>query len=156
MGEGATERQGKEKGTEPPLIALARTHGKLQDPVLRQKIAQATAYRQLNSLNMQRAKAEILANGSSSLMSLGKLAMSRIQHGEARVASEILGAASLLDGEGFPDSADMNFDSAKAYMNSIGGGSDQIQRNIISERVLGLPREFEVDRNMPFRDVKSG
>ncbi len=156
MGEGATERQGKEKGTEPPLIALARTHGKLQDPVLRQKIAQATAYRQLNSLNMQRAKAEILANGSSSLMSLGKLAMSRIQHGEARVASEILGAASLLDGEEFPDSADMNFDSAKAYMNSIGGGSDQIQRNIISERVLGLPREFEVDRNMPFRDVKSG
>lgn len=156
MGEGATERQGKEKGAEPPLIALARTHGKLQDPILRQKIAQAVAYRQLNSLNMQRAKAEILANGSSSLMSLGKLAMSRIQHGEARVASEILGAASLLDGEEFPDSADMNFDSAKAYMNSIGGGSDQIQRNIISERVLGLPREFEVDRNMPFRDVKSG
>lgn len=156
MGEGATERQGKEKGAEPPLIALARKHGKLQDPVLRQKIAQAVAYRQLNSLNMQRAKAEILANGSSSLMSLGKLAMSRIQHGEARVASEILGPASLLDGEEFPDSADMNFDSAKAYMNSIGGGSDQIQRNIISERVLGLPREFEVDRNMPFRDVKSG
>lgn len=156
MGEGATERQGKEKGAEPPLIALARKHGKLQDPVLRQKIAQAVAYRQLNSLNMQRAKAEILANGSSSLMSLGKLAMSRIQHGEARVASEILGAASLLDGQEFPDSADMNFDSAKAYMNSIGGGSDQIQRNIISERVLGLPREFEVDRNMPFRDVKSG
>ncbi|SIN69677.1 Acyl-CoA dehydrogenase [Parasphingorhabdus marina DSM 22363] len=156
MGEGATERQGKEKGAEPPLIQLARKHGKLQDPVLRQKMAQAIAYRQLNALNMQRAKAEILANGSSSLMSLGKLAMSRIQHGEARVAADILGAASLLHGKDHPDSADMNFDSAKAYMNSIGGGSDQIQRNIISERVLGLPREFEVDRNMPFRDVKSG
>lgn len=156
MGEGATERQGKVKSRVPPLVELAKRHGRLQDPLIRQKIAQAAAYRQLNALNMKRAKAEIIANGSSSLMSLGKLAMSRIQHGEARVAGEILGPASLFDGPDFPDSADANFDSAKAYMNSIGGGSDQIQRNIISERILGLPREIEVDRNMPFRDVKSG
>lgn len=156
MGEGATERPGKQKSSVPPLLELAQQHGKVGDPVIRQKIAQAIAYRQLNSLNMKRAKDEIINNGSSSLMSLGKLAMSRIQHGEARVAAEILGAASLLDGEDFDDSANMNFDSAKAYMNSIGGGSDQIQRNIISERILGLPREIEVDRNMPFRDVKSG
>lgn len=156
MGEGATERQGKDKSNTHPLIELAQRHDRLDDPVLRQKIAQAVAYRHLNSLNMRRAKAEIIENGSSSLMSLGKLAMSRVQHGEARVAAEILGAASLLDGDAFPDSADMNFDSAKSYMHSIGGGSDQIQRNIISERILGLPREMEVDRNMPFRDVKSG
>lgn len=156
MGEGATERQGKGKSKVHPLIDLARRHEKLDDPVLRQKIAQAVAYRHLNSLNIRRAKAEIIENGSSSLMSLGKLAMSRVQHGEARVAGEILGPAGLYDGEDFPDSADMNFDSAKSYMHSIGGGSDQIQRNIISERILGLPREMEVDRNMPFRDVKSG
>jgi alkylation response protein AidB-like acyl-CoA dehydrogenase len=156
MGEGATERQGKVKSKVPPLVELAQRHGKLGDAVLRQKLAQAIAYRQLNALNMKRAKAEIIANGSSSIMSLGKLAMSRIQHGEARIAAEILGPASLFDGSDFKDSADMNFDSAKAYMNSIGGGSDQIQRNIISERILGLPREIEVDRNMPFREVKSG
>jgi alkylation response protein AidB-like acyl-CoA dehydrogenase len=156
MGEGATERQGKVKSNVPPLVELAKRHGKLDDPVIRQKVAQAAAYRQLNALNMKRAKAEILTNGSSSLMSLGKLAMSRVQHGEAAVAAEILGAASLFDGENFKDSADMNFDSAKAYMNSIGGGSDQIQRNIIAERILGLPREIEVDRNVPFREVKSG
>jgi len=156
MGEGATERQGKDKSKTHPLIELAQRHNKLDDPGLRQKIAQAVAYRHLNSLNMRRAKAEIIENGSSSLMSLGKLAMSRVQHGEARVAGEILGTAGLLDGDDFSDSADMNFDSAKSYMHSIGGGSDQIQRNIISERILGLPREMEVDRNMPFRDVKSG
>lgn len=156
MGEGATERQGKVKSSVPPLVELAKKYDKLNDPVIRQKVAQAVAYRQLNTLNMKRAKAEIITNGSSSLMSLGKLAMSRIQHGEAEVAAEILGAASLFDGENFKDSADMNFDSAKAYMNSIGGGSDQIQRNIIAERILGLPREIEVDRNVAFRDVKSG
>jgi alkylation response protein AidB-like acyl-CoA dehydrogenase len=134
---------------------LARKNQQYDDPGTRQKIAQALAYRELNGLNMQRAKEEIMTNGSSSLMSLGKLAMSRVQHGEAAIATDLLGNAALLDGDDHLDAANVNFDAAKAYMNSIGGGTDQIQRNIIAERVLNLPKEPDGDRTVAFRDVKS-
>ena len=113
----------------------------------------ALAHRQLNAMNMLRAKEEMMKNGSSSLSSLGKLAMSRIQHGEARISAKIIGPYVLLSET--EDQQNANFDAAKAYMNSIGGGTDQIQKNIIAERVLGLPKADDVSRNIPFKEIKS-
>lgn len=157
MGEGARgARSGAEESkTEEVLIQLAREAGVLNDPVLRQDIAQAIAYKNLNALNTARAKTDMAQGTSSSVMSLGKLAMSRILHEEARVRTEILGATSLLEGSAHPRAEDANFLTLNAYFTSIGGGTDQIQRNIIGERVLGLPKEPEVDKTIPFRDVRT-
>ena len=156
MGEGAGERrQGSFKSNVVSLIDVARDAGRLADPLIRQEIAQATAYRQLNVLNLARAKEEMAQGSSSPIMSLGKLAMSRILHTDAAVMTRILGAASVLDGPAHERSADINYRTANAYMTSIGGGTDQIQRNIISERVLGLPREVELDRDVPFRTSRA-
>lgn len=158
MGEGARgPRSGAaESKTEEPLIALAREAGRLDDPLLRQDLARVIGYKRLNALNTARAKANLAQGTSSPVMSLGKLAMSRILHEEARVRAEMLGAGSLLEGPDHPRAEDANFLALNAYFTSIGGGTDQIQRNIIGERVLGLPKEPEVDRDIPFRDVKSG
>jgi alkylation response protein AidB-like acyl-CoA dehydrogenase len=141
---------------EDELIALAREAGRLDDPTIRQRLAQVIAWRKLNDLNSLRAKAELTQGTSSSIMSLGKLAMSRILHESARLRTDLLGAESLLEGADHPRAEDANFLSLNAYFTSIGGGTDQVQRNIIGERVLGLAKEPEVDRSVPFRDVKGG
>ena len=150
-------RSGAKEATGPaPLVALAREAGVIDDPLVRQDLARVTALRQLNALNTARAKADLAQGTSSSLMSLGKLAMSRILHEEARLRTAMLGAGSLLEGPDHPRAEDANFLSLNAYFTSIGGGTDQIQRNIIGERVLGLPKEPEVDRDVPFREVRKG
>jgi alkylation response protein AidB-like acyl-CoA dehydrogenase len=156
MGEGAGERrQGSFKDNTVDLIRLAREAGCLDEPAIRQEIARAIGRRQLNALNLARAKAEMVQGTSSPIMSLAKLAMSRILHEDARVMTAILGASSLLDGAANPRAADANYRAFNAYMTSIGGGTDQIQRNIIGERVLGLPREVELDRDVPFRESRA-
>jgi alkylation response protein AidB-like acyl-CoA dehydrogenase len=137
------------------FIALAREAGCLDDPLIRQQIARVVGYRQLNALNTARAKADLAQGTSASIMSLGKLAMSRILHEEASLRTAILGAASLLEGREYPRAEDANFLTLNAYFTSIGGGTDQIQRNIIGERVLGLPKEPEIDKDVPFSKVRS-
>jgi alkylation response protein AidB-like acyl-CoA dehydrogenase len=153
---GDRPRGARHSTTSDDLVALARQYGSLDDPALRQDLAGVLALRKLNALNNARAKASLEQGTSSSVMSLGKLAMSRILHEEARIRTAIIGAESLLDGPDHPFADDANFLAFNAYFTSIGGGTDQIQRNIISERVLGLPKEIEVDRNTPFRQVRGG
>lgn len=154
MGDAA--RGPRHAGVTSDLLEIARQFGRLSDPAIRQDLARVVALRKLNALNNARAKATLGQGTSSSIMSLGKLAMSRILHEEARMRSVLLGAESLLVGDDHALADDTNFLGLNAYFTSIGGGTDQIQRNIISERVLGLPKEIEVDRGVPFKDVRSG
>jgi alkylation response protein AidB-like acyl-CoA dehydrogenase len=112
--------------------------------------------RVVNSLNADRAKAAAATGTSSPLASLGKLAMANILHFAGRIQGHLLGMEGTLDGDDFPLSRDANYSQLNAYFFSIGGGTDQIQRNIIGERILGLPKEPEVDREVPFREVTVG
>ena len=71
----------------------------------------------------------------------------------ARVHARIAGAEALLTG---PDSLRDGIVAevlVSVPAQSIAGGTDEIQRNIIGERVLGLPKEPSVDRDLPFRAV---
>jgi alkylation response protein AidB-like acyl-CoA dehydrogenase len=136
------------------LAELARRHGRADDPLIRRDVARVEALRAVNRWTNQRAQAQREQGSSSPLASLGKLMMSRIVHETGRVQSAIVGPEALLEGPEHPDGDDANFASMNAYFTSIGGGTDQIQRNIIGERLLGLPKEPEVDRDVPFRDIR--
>jgi alkylation response protein AidB-like acyl-CoA dehydrogenase len=138
---------------EVDLAALARAFGRSTDPVIRQAITRIYMLRAVNRWNALRAKAQLERSSSSPVLSLGKLAMSRILHEGAQAQSLIVGADTMLTGGDHPDGDAAGFMALNAFFTSIGGGTDQIQRNIIGERVLGLPREPEVDRDVPFRDV---
>jgi len=140
-------------GTAEP-VELARRLGRDQDPLVRQAIAHLHCLRMVNLWTTSRGLAELERSSSSSAASLSKLAMSEILHTAARVSAHILGAESMLDGPDHADAGSVNRAALTAYVNSIGGGTDQIQRNILGERVLGLPREPQVDRDIPFRDVR--
>jgi alkylation response protein AidB-like acyl-CoA dehydrogenase len=140
-------------GTADPT-ALARRMGRDRDPSVREAIAHLYSLRMVNQWTTSRGQAELERSSSSSAASLSKLAMSEILHTAARVSAHILGAESMLDGPDNPDAASVNRAALTAFVNSIGGGTDQIQRNILGERVLGLPREPQVDRDIPFRDVR--
>ena len=135
------------------LVELARSVGRAGDPRVRQDLARLRCMRTVNEWNGARAKAVADAGGSSPLASLGKLAMSRILHFAGHLQGELLGAEATLDGDDHPRARDANYSQLNAYFTSLGGGTDQIQRNIIGERILGLPREPEVDRGVPFREV---
>ncbi len=135
------------------LVDLAHRVGKANDPVIRQRIAKLHCLKLVNEWTSTRAAAQTKKDGSSPLVSLGKLAMSEILHSAGRLQGHLLGNDGMLDGDQHPASRDANYSQLNAYFTSIGGGTDQIQRNIIGERVLGLPKEPETDRAQPFRDV---
>lgn len=151
---GSAGRSGRNQSRANSLVELAREHGRLDDGAVRTALADVLALRELNGLNNARAKAEAKQGTSSPVMSLGKLAMSGILHAEARLKTDIIGAQALLAGSDHPEADDVNFLTLNAFFTSIGGGTDQIQRNIIGERVLGLPKEPEVDRDIPFRQAR--
>jgi alkylation response protein AidB-like acyl-CoA dehydrogenase len=135
------------------LVEMARAAGRLGDADVRQQIARVDALVAVNRWNTQRAKATADRAEAATLMALGKLAMSRILHETARVQTEIVGAQSMLVGPDHPVGDAVTFRALNAYFTSIGGGTDQIQRNIIGERVLGLPKEPDPYRNSPFREL---
>jgi alkylation response protein AidB-like acyl-CoA dehydrogenase len=137
------------------LFDLARTYGRADDPVIRQKLARLVEYSRTGEWTAKRAVSEtVRATGGAGLANIGKLAQTRIAKLSGEIACEILGPeATLWDPDG-PRAGRYAEALVFAAASSIYGGTDQIQRNVIGERALGLPKEPDPNKGLSFREVQ--
>jgi alkylation response protein AidB-like acyl-CoA dehydrogenase len=135
------------------LFRLARSRDRFDDPHVRQQLARLYSYVKTGEWTAKRSEREVAQGRGVGLPNVGKLAQSRVAKLCGDIACEILGPDALLwtpDGPVAGRYAEALVFSAAS---SIYGGTDQIQRNVIGERALGLPREPDPDKRLPFREV---
>ena len=140
------------------VIERARRAGRTSDPVVRQAIADLVSFQRASEWTASRARAaRALGRAPGPEGSLGKLAASEVARRCSRLHSTIAGAGGMLtELDGDDDAAVIAEVLMSTPAQSIAGGTDEIQRNIIGENVLGLPRERSVGVDVPFRDVPGG
>ena len=136
------------------LLATARAFGATADPVMRQELAKAYSHFRIEGFVNRRA-ADIRRSGAAPGPegSLGKLVWTEGMRLVSDVVSQILGPSLVADtGEWGTFAWGEHVLGAPGYR--IAGGSDETQRNIIGERVLGLPGDVRVDKDLPWKDTK--
>jgi alkylation response protein AidB-like acyl-CoA dehydrogenase len=135
------------------LFALARSRGRARDPIVRQKLARLVEYSRTGEWTAKRAVSELARGRGLGLANLGKLAQTRSNQLSAEIALDLLGPDGLLWSPDGPQTGRYSEALVFSVASSIYGGTDQIQRNVIGERALGLPREPDPNKGLPFRAV---
>src|SRR3954468_6190762 len=141
------------------LRGLAESQGRTDDPMIRQQLAELYTLEEISRFTQLRARSALAAGGRPGPeASTGKLQISRITRASRELGLAILGAHGMLHGKDAPSGGIVQELALFSPAVSIYGGSDEIQHNIIGERVLGLPKEPDADRvkTMPFRELKVG
>jgi alkylation response protein AidB-like acyl-CoA dehydrogenase len=151
---GTTGGRGDHSAARSDLLELARATGRTGDPRVRQLVAEARANDLVGGHLITRITQSI-AKGKypGPAGSIFRLYAANNAERHSDIALEIAGtgAAAWEEGE---LAGQKGIDFLMRQGGSLGGGSNEMQRNIISERVLGMPREFAADKDRPFDEVR--
>jgi alkylation response protein AidB-like acyl-CoA dehydrogenase len=136
------------------VIERAKETGRNTDPVIRQDIARLMIMSKCAEWTARRARvAQEQGRPQGPEGSIGKLAASYIARKANEVHTAISGADAMLTGSESPHGGVIAEVLISTPAISIAGGTDEIQKNIISERVLKMPKEPRDDVDVPFRNV---
>jgi alkylation response protein AidB-like acyl-CoA dehydrogenase len=133
------------------LMKLAKELGRNTERPIRQKLAQLYTLQQIGRYSALRAKTPSQRTGGEP--NIAKLMMSDLLRLQREVGNEIIGAHGMVMGMDTPGKGLVQEVTLFSPGPSIYGGTDQVQRNILGERVLGLPKEPGPAKDTPFRDL---
>ena len=142
----------EDEGAVPGWLSGLAASGHLADAVARDRAMRAYVLDRVNRFTTARAAAAMAGrDGVPGPEGSGaKLRSVAAFKARAYLVKDLSGAAGMLD----ESSGHLAFLTAPSM--SIRGGTDEVQRNIVGERVLGLPPEPRVDKDIPYSDIKKG
>ncbi|OHV32765.1 MULTISPECIES: acyl-CoA dehydrogenase family protein [Pseudofrankia] len=138
------------------LVRLAERAGRLADPSARDLIGEGhTLNVAMRELDRRLQAVAAAGKGSDQLAAVGRLMHGVVSARLATIAFDLAGPTAVAsdDDEDALGSRGMSY--LLRQIGSIGGGTTEMARNVISERVLGMPRETALDRNVPYREVRT-
>ena len=136
------------------LRELARIHGRLDDPVIRQELAYTYTREWLLGVMGERILAAVRRREVPPMdPSILKLFVAGNAVHNGNLAMAIAGPAGIAAPEGDEIARWAQSELLGRYGISIGGGTNEVQRNNLAERALGLPKEQRNDHEIPWRDV---
>lgn len=136
------------------LQTLARDQGRSGDPMMRDRLARFKSMTEVNRLNGLRGRAAAASGRRpGGETSVGKLAMSDIARTSREIAFSAMGAHGMLSEADAPGEGALHRVALASFGAAMGGGTDEIQRNVVGEQALGLPREPLVDRAVAFNEL---
>lgn len=139
------------------LIELVRRVGRAGDVSARELVAEFHALGKVHSHLVDRVTAAMLSRQlPPTAGSLIRLFSGESTSRRAEIALELAGPAAVVSDPAVRSERDIGLHFLSRQQASLGGGSTEMARNIISERVLGMPREYAADRDVPFSQVKRG
>jgi alkylation response protein AidB-like acyl-CoA dehydrogenase len=142
------------------IVAAARTHGVIDDPVMRQKLANLEARLRIMRWNaLRNLSVDAASNELVPAAMIGKLYWANLHREMGEVAMDVLGAAAGITAADYGDHEALEELHRLFFFtrsDTIYGGTDEIQRNIIGERALGLPREPKPNQPKPGEPKPAG
>ncbi|HTF12373.1 MAG TPA: acyl-CoA dehydrogenase family protein, partial [Asanoa sp.] len=152
-GPAGVERSGE---AAPDLLSVARAGGSLGDPVVRELIGEDRVLErvadQLALRVTEGIRGQELPDSAASVL---RLFMATANVRRTTIGMEVAGPrAAAWPSSAFREGGLFGVNFLFRQGSSLGGGSVEMARNLISERLLGMPREFAADRDVPFSQVR--